>query len=106
MFFLQQFHEIMEQLNVHFLSDNVSFRPFFIDLFQCEYLFSLELIQIDVDAWSLDGFSLAEISLFKVVVLNDLFRMPGCINEIMNAMTKGTIICVKKAKTSEIITTE
>lgn len=91
---------------MHFLSDNVSFRPFFIDLIQCEYLFSLELIQIDVDAWRLDCFSLAEISLFKVVILNDLFRMPGCINEIMNAMAEGTIIFIKKAKASEIITTE
>jgi hypothetical protein len=66
----------------------------------------LELIQIDVDAWSLDCFSLAEISLFKVVVLNNLFRMPRCIDEIMNAMTEGTIIFVKKAEASEIITTE
>ncbi len=91
---------------MHFLSDNVSFRPFFIKLIQCEDLFSLELIQIFVDAWTLDGFSLTEISLFQVVILNDFFRMPECINEIMNAMTEGTIFLVINAETPEIITTE
>lgn len=60
----------MEQRLVHLASDFIPQQFIVAELFKRILLVSLELIEIDVDAWSLGGSSLSEVSFFQIIVLN------------------------------------
>lgn len=87
---------------MHLVSDFGSQWSFLVQLFQGVFLgIGLELVEIDVDPWALDGFLLAEGHILQVICLHDLIGLQGMVVEIVDAVTEVALLLLVETQPAD-----